>query len=306
MQVKKGEAVRGADITVSDGAGEGAATSHDVVAASAGAGSSEPSALSAPGAGAVPPAGSQLPSGAEPPAGKDASSAASSAESPAPGTKIPVSVLVLIHSADGQVLLLQRADRPDYWQSVTGSLDAVDEDPLLAAQRELQEETGFSPEDGHLWSLDIRNRYEIYAHWRHRYPPGVTHNIEHVFAFALPEVRTPRLAPREHLSFEWLPWPEAAARCFSPNNAGMLRELARREGWVSPYDGGNASGDGVPPAFGRAEARDDALEGARAASPESASAPGSVPERREGTAGRIKDAPDARDPGLDAVQGAPE
>lgn len=147
--------------------------------------------------------------------------------------KIPVSVLVLIHSADGQVLLLQRADRPDYWQSVTGSLDAVDEDPLLAARRELREETGFLPEDGRLWSLDIRNRYEIYPHWRHRYAQGVTHNTEHVFAYALPGVREPRLAPREHLSFEWLPWADAAARCFSPNNAEMLRVLARREGWPS-------------------------------------------------------------------------
>lgn len=146
--------------------------------------------------------------------------------------KIPISVLVVIHTPDGQVLVLQRADRPDYWQSVTGSLDAVDEDPLLAARRELQEETGFVPEDGDLWALDVQNRYEIYAHWRHRYAPGVTHNTEHVFAYALPEARKPRLSPREHLSFRWLPWREAARCCFSPNNAEMIRLLARRQGWA--------------------------------------------------------------------------
>ena len=146
--------------------------------------------------------------------------------------KIPISVLVVIHTPDGQVLMLQRADRTDYWQSVTGSLDAVDEDPLLAARRELQEETGFVPEDGDLWALDVQNRYEIYAHWRHRYAPGVTHNTEHVFAYALPEVRKPRLSPREHLSFRWLPWREAARCCFSPNNAEMIRLLARRQGWA--------------------------------------------------------------------------
>lgn len=158
--------------------------------------------------------------------------AAQSSALPPKTYKIPISALVLIHSIDGQVLVLQRTDRPDYWQSVTGSLDAVDEDPMLAARRELQEETGFVPEDGRLWALDIQNRYEIYAHWRHRYAPGVTHNTEHVFAYALPEAREPRLSPREHLSFTWLPWHEAAKRCFSPNNAEMIRVLARRQGWA--------------------------------------------------------------------------
>lgn len=159
--------------------------------------------------------------------------------------KIPISVLVVIHTPDGQVLVLQRADRPDYWQSVTGSLDAVDEDPLLAARRELQEETGFVPEDGDLWALDVQNRYEIYAHWRHRYAPGVTHNTEHVFAYALPEARRPRLSPREHLSFRWLPWREAASCCFSPNNAEMIRLLARRQGWAGASEAASAA-DAAP------------------------------------------------------------
>ncbi|MDO5101790.1 MAG: dihydroneopterin triphosphate diphosphatase [Lautropia sp.] len=147
--------------------------------------------------------------------------------------KIPVSVLVVIHTPDGQVLLLERADRPGFWQSVTGSLDAPDEDTRLAAARELQEETGLSPVDGELFSTGIQNRYEIYAHWRHRYGPGVTHNTEHVFHFVMLAPRPVRLAPREHLGFAWLPWDQAAARCFSPSNAEAIQVLAARHGWLT-------------------------------------------------------------------------
>ena len=189
--------------------------------------------------------------------------------------KIPVSVLVVIHTPDGQILLLERADRPGFWQSVTGSLDAPDEPLALAAAREVFEETGLRVDEGievaaefaagepalpgHdsvpvaagameatatpaapgvttggdllLQDLHIQNRYEIFAHWRHRYGPGVTHNTEHVFALPVPAPCAVRLAPREHLAFAWLPWAEAAARCFSPSNAGAIRLLAGRLGW---------------------------------------------------------------------------
>lgn len=146
--------------------------------------------------------------------------------------KIPESVLVVIHTTDGQVLLLERADRPGFWQSVTGSLDAPDEAPCTAARREVQEETGLMAGGaGPLHDLGIHNRYEIYAHWRHRYAPGVTHNTEHVFALALPAPVPVRLAPREHLTHAWLAWEEAARRCFSPSNADAIRILAKRLGW---------------------------------------------------------------------------
>lgn len=165
--------------------------------------------------------------------------------------KLPISVLVVMHDPDGQVLLLERADRPGFWQSVTGSLDAPDEDLAQAAAREVFEETGFEvpgfevlkpealiPETlipaslrPVLQNLQIQNRYEIYAHWLHRYAPGVTHNTEHVFALWLPSQRVPRLAPREHRSFAWLPWHDAASRCFSPSNADAIRLLADRLGW---------------------------------------------------------------------------
>ena len=115
------------------------------------------------------------------------------------GYKIPVSVLVLVHTRDLEVLLLERADRPGFWQSVTGSQDAG-ETLVETARRELAEETGLSVTEDALADWQLQNRYEIYPHWRHRYAPGVTHNTEHVFALTLPARCEVRLAPREHLA----------------------------------------------------------------------------------------------------------
>jgi dihydroneopterin triphosphate diphosphatase len=141
--------------------------------------------------------------------------------------KIPVSVLVLVHTADLQVLLLERADHPGFWQSVTGSQDAG-ETLLQTAQRELAEETGIVADAVALSDWQRENRYEIYAHWRGRYAPGVTHNTEHVFSLKLPTVQDIVLAPREHLDYQWLPWREAADRVFSWSNAEVIRELPQR------------------------------------------------------------------------------
>ena len=141
--------------------------------------------------------------------------------------KIPVSVLVLVHTADLQVLLLERADRPGFWQSVTGSQHAG-ETLLQTAQRELAEETGIIAAPGTLVDWQRQNRFEIYAHWRSRYAPGVTHNTEHVFGLTLPAVRDIVLAPREHLAWQWLPWRAAADRVFSWSNAEAIRELPQR------------------------------------------------------------------------------
>lgn len=142
--------------------------------------------------------------------------------------KIPESVLVVIHTAALEVLLLERADAPGFWQSVTGSKDFPDEDWAATARRELLEETGIA--DGELVDWGLQNRYEIYPRWRHRYAPGVTHNLERVFGLRLPAPRTPRLAPREHSAFVWLPWAEAADRCFSPSNAEAILQLPARSG----------------------------------------------------------------------------
>lgn len=136
--------------------------------------------------------------------------------------KIPVSVLVVIHTAALEVLLLERAQRPGYWQSVTGSLETPDEPLADAARRELQEETGIAPALGRLRRWNLVNTFEIYGHWRHRFAPGTTHNTEHVFSFALPERLPVVLAPSEHRASLWLPWREAAGKCFSWSNRDAI------------------------------------------------------------------------------------
>ncbi len=138
--------------------------------------------------------------------------------------KIPVSVLVVIHTPDRQVLLLERADHPGWWQSVTGSQDAG-ESLAQTAAREVLEETGLAVGDYVLTDWGYHNVYEIYECYRHRYAPGTTHNTEHVFGLQLPEPAAVRLAPREHLNFQWLPWRAAADLCFSPSNAAAIRRL---------------------------------------------------------------------------------
>ena len=141
--------------------------------------------------------------------------------------KIPVSVLVVIHTQDGQVLLMERADAPGFWQSVTGSQDEG-ETLEQTAIREVREETGLDAAQFELTRWDISTRYEIYERWRHRYAPGVTHNTEHVFGLRLPRPLPVTLAPREHLRYLWLSWEEAAERCFSPSNAEAIRRLPAR------------------------------------------------------------------------------
>jgi len=153
--------------------------------------------------------------------------------------KIPESVLVVIHTPDLQVLLIERADKPGYWQSVTGSKDRLDEPLVETAVREVAEETGIvigSPQVplSALRDWGLRNVYEIYPVWRHRYAPGVTHNTEHVFGLTVPAGTPVVLAPREHLQLVWLPWREAADRCFSPSNAEAVLHL--------PQLGGGAAG----------------------------------------------------------------
>ncbi len=141
--------------------------------------------------------------------------------------KLPVSVLVVIYTADLEVLLLERADRPGFWQSVTGSQDAG-ETLRQTARREVFEETGLDTEGFELVDWRRENRYEIYQRWRGRYAPGITHNTEHVFGLRLPGVLPVTLAAREHLQFIWLPWRDAADRVFSWSNAAAIRELPLR------------------------------------------------------------------------------
>jgi dATP pyrophosphohydrolase len=147
--------------------------------------------------------------------------------------KIPESVLVVIHSADLDVLLLERADAPGFWQSVTGSKDTTAEAVVDTCIREVAEETGIeigSPAVPleRLVDWGLANVYDIYPVWRHRYADGVTRNTERVFGLRVDRDIAVRLSPREHLRFEWLGWQAAADRCFSPSNAEAILQLPRR------------------------------------------------------------------------------
>lgn len=146
--------------------------------------------------------------------------------------KLPQSVLVVIHTPALEVLLIKRADADDFWQSVTGSKDRLDESFEATARREVMEETGIDCSLGSLLAdqlqdWDLENIYEIYPRWRHRYAPGVTHNTEHLFGLQVPAGSPVRLSPREHTACQWLPWREAAAACFSPSNAEACLLLPR-------------------------------------------------------------------------------
>jgi len=146
--------------------------------------------------------------------------------------KIPESVLVVIHTAEREVLLIERADHPGFWQSVTGSKDSVDEPLIDTVRREVEEETGIVVGSREVPLAELRdwqlsNVYEIYPRWRHRYAPGVLHNTEHVFGLRVPRDAPITLSPREHLRHEWLDWRAAADKCYSPSNAEAVLQLPR-------------------------------------------------------------------------------
>ncbi|MGZ3158233.1 MAG: dihydroneopterin triphosphate diphosphatase [Burkholderiaceae bacterium] len=149
--------------------------------------------------------------------------------------KIPESVLVVIYTADLDVLLIERADKSGYWQSVTGSKDALDEPLMETAMREVAEETGIVIDDENpsvvprknLSDWYLSNIYEIYPVWRHRYAPGITHNTEHVFGLLVPRTVPITLSPREHVQYQWLPYRAAADQCFSPSNAEAILQLPK-------------------------------------------------------------------------------
>lgn len=141
--------------------------------------------------------------------------------------KTPVSALVLIHTEDLQVLIMERADKAGFWQSVTGSLEAG-ETPRQTAIREVLEETGLHAEQFELQDWQVANTYEIYPHWRYRYAPNVTTNVEHQFALVLPSALPVQLAPAEHLQYAWVDWREAAQRVFSWTNVDAIKRLGER------------------------------------------------------------------------------
>jgi len=144
--------------------------------------------------------------------------------------KIPESVLVVVHTADLQILLLERAGKggqgSNMWQSVTGAREPEDANLAETARRELLEETGLSV--GTLTDWRLKNRYEIWPQWRARYAPDVTHNVEHAFGFLVPQMTVAKLDPAEHTAQLWLPWQEAMDKVFSPTNRDAIWQLQKR------------------------------------------------------------------------------
>ena len=149
--------------------------------------------------------------------------------------KIPLSVLVVIHTPALDVLMIRRADSAndvDFWQSVTGSKDFPDEPFAQTAWREVGEETGIvcgpgSPRAAGLQDWQLENVYPIYPQWLHRYAPGVTHNTERLFGLCVPAGQAVQLNPGEHTHHQWLPCREAAALAYSPSNAEAILMLPR-------------------------------------------------------------------------------
>ena len=144
--------------------------------------------------------------------------------------KIPVSVLVVIHTPALEVLLLERALRPGFWQSVTGSVDRPDEPLEQTAVREVREETGIVATPAELLRWNVINTFRIWGEWSQRFVPGTTHNTEHVFSLQVAERVPVTLAAGEHLAYVWLPWREAAHKCFSWSNREAIEMLPSRVG----------------------------------------------------------------------------
>ena len=153
--------------------------------------------------------------------------------------KRPESVLVVVYTRAGRALMLRRADFPEFWQSVTGSMEWTDATPLATAMRELREETGLTVGPADLRDWHSSNRYVLFPHWRHKYAPGTVENTEHVFSLELADEPPINLTPAEHSEYVWIPLADAARLAFSWTNRDALLALEAERDRAGP--GGRAS-----------------------------------------------------------------
>jgi dihydroneopterin triphosphate diphosphatase len=135
-------------------------------------------------------------------------------------------VLVVIHTPNLEVLLLERQGRIGFWQSVTGS-QHEGESLEQTAYREVAEETGLDASHYAVCDWRILNEYQIFPEWRWRYAPGVTRNLEHVFGLLVPEICPITISPQEHSGYRWLHYRDAASKCFSWSNRDAILLLPK-------------------------------------------------------------------------------
>ncbi|MDH3376381.1 MAG: dihydroneopterin triphosphate diphosphatase [Gammaproteobacteria bacterium] len=146
---------------------------------------------------------------------------------PASLYKRPESVLVVVHTVGGDVLLLHRVEPSSFWQSVTGSLRWEEADPAAAARREVREETGIH--DVGVWHDWQRTMlFDIPSAWGSRYAPGVTRNLEHMFSLALSEICSVTINPAEHSNYEWVDFDTALQHAWSWTNREALQLVRKR------------------------------------------------------------------------------
>lgn len=142
------------------------------------------------------------------------------------GFKRPESVLVVVYNEDKQILCLQRQDDPEFWQSITGTME-VGEEPLITAIREVAEEIGVDVhnDDNQYRIVDARvvNQYAIREEWQYRYGPGSTVNTEYVFYLEI--AKSEAITLTEHLAFEWLSLDSALDLLWSPSNVAAVKRL---------------------------------------------------------------------------------
>jgi dATP pyrophosphohydrolase len=145
--------------------------------------------------------------------------------------KRPESVLVVLYNEYNEVLVLQRMDDADFWQSVTGTMEGV-EAPIQTAVREVLEETGIDLSfEGsgngaflqHLMDCRQVNQYSIREDWRYRYPPGVDKNFEYVFCAQVPA--STNITLTEHTAFVWLSKQDAINKVWSATNKNAIAQF---------------------------------------------------------------------------------